>query len=128
MISPSILEQITFLYTNNLLASADFYENILGLDLALDQRACRIYRTATGAYLGFCQHDEVSIDHSDVILTLVTPEVDEWHEVLVQRGVSIDKPPALNPKFQIYHFFFRDPNGYLIEIQKFLDPAWQGSE
>jgi hypothetical protein len=24
----------------------------------------------------------------------------------------------------IYHCFLRDPNGYLIEIQRFLDPAW----
>ena len=26
----------------------------------------------------------------------------------------------------IYHCFLRDPNGYLIEIQRFLNPAWHG--
>jgi catechol 2,3-dioxygenase-like lactoylglutathione lyase family enzyme len=122
---PTVSGQITFLYTNNLSATADFYENTVGLELALDQRACRIYKTAPAAFLGFCHREEISKDHQDIIITLVTPEVDLWHKLFIQRGVSIEKPPALNPKFQIYHFFFRDPNGYLIEVQEFLDPAWK---
>ena len=124
MDSPAIAEQITFLYTTDLIKTAEFYEQVLGLEMVLDQQACRIYKTAPGAFLGFCRRDQVSNDHPDIILTLVTPEVDEWHQVLVRRGVAIEKPPAINPKFNIYHFFFRDPNGYLIEVQKFLDPAW----
>jgi len=121
---PTFSDQITFLYTDDLNATADFYENSIGLPLTLDQQACRIYKTAPGAFLGFCQREGVSSHHPDIIITLVTPDVDQWHEHLVQRGVAIEKPPALNPKFQIYHFFFRDPNGYLVEVQKFLDPGW----
>ena len=37
-------------------------------------------------------------------------------------------PPALNPEYGIYHCFLRDPNGYLVEIQRFLDPSWAGAE
>ncbi|OQY24133.1 MAG: hypothetical protein DRJ03_06405 [Chloroflexi bacterium] len=33
----------------------------------------------------------------------------------------------LNPRYNIYHCFLRDPNGYLIEIQRFLDSAWKGT-
>ena len=99
---PAISEKITFLYTDDLKTTTEFYEEHLGLDLALDQQACRIYKTAAGAYLGFCRRDQVSHDHPDIILTLVTTEVDEWYRVLVQRGVAIEKPPALNPKFNIY--------------------------
>ena len=29
-----------------------------------------------------------------------------------------------NERFDIYNFFARDPDGYLVEIQRFLDPAW----
>ena len=39
--------------------------------------------------------------------------------VLQARGVQFDKPPELNPKYAIYHCFLRDPNGYLLEIQRF---------
>jgi catechol 2,3-dioxygenase-like lactoylglutathione lyase family enzyme len=40
---PAIDQQITFLYTRDLAATAQFYEGILGLKIALDQGDCRIY-------------------------------------------------------------------------------------
>jgi len=40
----------------------------------------------------------------------------------MERGVVFDSPPALNPKYNIYHCFLRDPNGYLLEIQRFEQP------
>ena len=124
-------QQVTFLYTSDLDATAHFYESVLGLPLALDQGVCRIYQVAAGAFVGFCQKtDALTWDNdgpSDVILTLVTEDVDAWYERLGAEGVSFEKPPTLNPKFNIYHCFLRDPNGYLIEIQRFHDPTWPRS-
>jgi catechol 2,3-dioxygenase-like lactoylglutathione lyase family enzyme len=117
--------QITFCYTPDLEAAAQFYEDVLGLPLALDQGACRIYRVAKCAYLGFCTRADAPRPDG-IILTLVTDDVDGWHARLVQRGVEFEKPPALNEKFNIYHCFLRDPAGYLIEIQRFEDPRWPG--
>ncbi len=125
---PKINQQITFLYTANLVATAQFYEGILGLELVLDQGTCRIYRTSQTGYLGFCQRDGIDRDHPDVIFTLVTPQVDEWYAHLQAQGVLFEKPPTFNPRYSIYHCFLRDPNGYLIEIQHFLNPAWGGSD
>jgi catechol 2,3-dioxygenase-like lactoylglutathione lyase family enzyme len=95
---PPIEKQITFLYTNDLTTSAQFYEDKLGLELWLDQGSCRIY---------------------SVIFTLVTQQVDEWYEYLKKLGVEFEKPPTFNEKYKIYHCFLHDPNGYLIEIQRF---------
>jgi len=120
-------QQITFLYTRDLVATARFYEEVMGLPLALDQGDCRVYRVSTDAYLGFCRRKSAPEQPSGVILTLVTPDVDQWYRALSGRGVAFEKPPALNPRYNIYHCFLRDPNGYLIEIQRFLDPAWTGS-
>ena len=119
-------QQVTFLYTADLQTTADFYANALGLPLVLDQGGCRIYRVAADAFVGFCSHSSAGErnDTSGVVLTLVTDEVDRWYEHLLARGVAFDKPPAHNSTYNIYHCFFRDPNGYLIEIQRFLDPAW----
>lgn len=122
MSHPSISQQITFFYTEDLESTANFYEEVMGLKLALDQGVCRIYLTAPGAFLGFCQRIEVQSDHLNVIFTLVTRDVDGWFEYLQQKGVVIEKEPVFNPRFNIYHFFLRDPNGYLIEVQHFLDP------
>lgn len=121
---PLISEQITFFYTSDLAATAYFYERVVGLELVLDQGACRIYRTSQAAYLGFCQREETGQVHPDVIFTLVTPQVDEWYTHLSEKGVIFENPPAFNPRYNIYHCFLRDPNGYLIEIQQFLDPGW----
>jgi catechol 2,3-dioxygenase-like lactoylglutathione lyase family enzyme len=117
-------QQVTFLFTRDLAATARFYEELLGLPLVLDQGSCRIYRTCGEAYLGFCERDEATPSPAGIIFTLVTPEVDRWFEYLRGRGVEFERTPTLNPQYKIYHCFLRDPNGYLIEIQRFLDPAW----
>jgi catechol 2,3-dioxygenase-like lactoylglutathione lyase family enzyme len=54
----------------------------------------------------------------------VTQEVDEYCRLLRERGVVFEKEPAFNADYQIYHCFLRDPNGYLVEIQRFEDPRW----
>nr|MBN1228422.1 VOC family protein [Anaerolineae bacterium] len=122
---PPIDSQITFLYTRDLEKTVAFYEGVLGLDLWLDQGTCRIYRTAADSYLGLCERKEMpdlpaGPDQHRVIFTLVTDAVDEWYKYLQEQGVEFEKPPQENPRYRIYHCFLRDPEGYLIEIQRFL--------
>jgi catechol 2,3-dioxygenase-like lactoylglutathione lyase family enzyme len=123
----AVSQQITFLDTPDLARTADFYERILGLRLARDQGTCRIYHVCGGAYLGFCRRDAASAVAPSgaaavVVLTLVTDEVDEWCARLAAEGVEIVKAPADNPPYRIYNAFARDPNGYLVEIQRFWEP------
>ena len=115
---------ITFLPTRDLAQTAQFYEEVLKLELALDQTRCRIYRVAASGFLGFCLKDEVT-PQDGVMLTLVTEEVDHWQSLMAEHDVPIEKGPVFNPDFQIYQMFLRDPNGYLIEIQRFEDPRWR---
>ena len=115
--------QVTFVYTADLAASERFYGEVLGLPLALDQGSCKIYRVSTGAQLGVCLRPGAEPPQG-VILTLVTQDVDGWYRRLEALGVNIEKAPAYNPKYQIYHCFLRDPSGALVEIQRFEDPAW----
>ena len=123
---PPIRQQVTFLHTADLEKTADFYENILGLPLVLDQGTCRIYGTDARqtAFLGFCRHLEPPTIGNSVILTLVSPAVDQWADYLSAQGIELEKPPVYNADYDIYHCFLRDPNNYLIEIQHFHDPAW----
>jgi catechol 2,3-dioxygenase-like lactoylglutathione lyase family enzyme len=121
---PTLDQQVTFLYTRRLAESARFYEHVLGLPLVLDQGTCRIYHVAGAAFVGVCERADAPAQPSDVIFTLVTQEVDRWYEYLMAQGVAIEKPPVFNPVYNIYHFFLRDPSGYLIEIQTFRDPTW----
>lgn len=115
--------QITFCYVPDLAASACFYEDVLRLELVVDQGTCRIYRVAGGGYLGFCERP-IEPRPESVLLTLVTDDVDGWHERLVAARVSVDQEPRVSAEYGIYHAFYRDPAGYRIEIQRFDDPAW----
>ena len=90
----------------------------------IDQGSCRIYSVSSDGFVGFCEHLDAPEKPGGLILTLVTSEVDAWYHYLSQQGVEFEKPPIHNPTYNIYHAFLRDPNGYLIEIQQFLDPAW----
>ena len=124
---PPFDQQVTFLYTRDLAASAHFYGELLGLPLVLDQALCRIYQVSGDAFLGICQRDSGELNPAAVIFTFVvaaTDAVDNWHALLVARGVLFEKAPTLNPAYNIYHCFLRDPSGYLLEIQTFRDPAW----
>ena len=124
MSRPNIYQQVTFLYTNDLERSVNFYSEIMGLEMVLDQVYCKIFQVSRGGFLGVCATGQVSEIHDDVIFTFVTDQVDEWHSYLVNRNVQIEKVPNHNKKFNIYQMFLRDPNGYLLEIQEFLSPDW----
>ncbi len=112
---------ITFLGTNDLDKTHEFYNKLLGLELYKDQGLCRIYNVAEGGKIGFCCHMDVVLGDKSPIITLLTPHVDTAYENLKNQGYEVIKEPKINTKFNIYHFFIKDPNSYTVEIQKFLD-------
>ena len=70
-------QQVTFLYTDDLEAGHRFWGGAMGLEMVLDQGACRIYRTAPNAFVGICRHRGQPADHeAGVWYTLVTDDVE----------------------------------------------------
>ena len=123
MHTPPFQQSVCFFHTADLSATDAFYRDVLGLPLTLDQGACRIYQVAPTGFIGFCTHrNPASTD--GIIITLVTTDVEARYASLVARGVVFEKPLTFNAKFNITQAFLRDPNGYLVEIQRFEDPAW----
>jgi catechol 2,3-dioxygenase-like lactoylglutathione lyase family enzyme len=115
---------ITFLPTKNLDLTSKIYREILGLPLRLDQGSCHIFQITPESHIGFCTGLKSVDSPHEIIITLVTDDVDDVYKYLVANGAQADAPPRINEQFQIHHFFITDPNGYRIEIQKFLDPRW----
>jgi catechol 2,3-dioxygenase-like lactoylglutathione lyase family enzyme len=114
-------QQLTFLFVADLERSAAFYEGALGLDLVRDQGDCRIYRVAPSAYLGVCERPD-RVEPEGVIVTLVTDDVAGWHARLVDAGADVVAEPEHSEHYRIHHAFYRDPDGHLVEIQRFDDP------
>ena len=117
--------QITFLYVADLRRSAEFYEHTLRLSLAADQGNCRIYRvTGSESYLGICERKATASTGDTLIFTIVTADVDAWYRQITSMGWACESPPSVNQRYNIYHFFLRDPDGYKLEFQRFLDEDW----
>ncbi len=123
MVVSAFDQQVTFLLVADLERSTTFYRDVLGLELVLDQGDCRIMRVTDTAFVGFCERVGQT-DPGSVLVTLVTDDVDGRHAALIDAGIPCEKEPQLNPTYNVYHAFYRDPDGFLVEIQRFLDPAW----
>ncbi len=111
---------IVFFGTEDMEATHQFYNQVLGLPLYKDQGVCRIYQVPGGGGLGFCTHVPVVKGEKTPILTLLTEDVDGLWKRLHDAGMKPQQPKT-NDKFRIYHFFVPDPSGYTVEIQRFLD-------
>ncbi len=119
----SFSEFITFIYVSDLRRAHSFYTDAFGLEQVLDQGGCRIYRVVGDAYVGICERPD-QVNPGSVILTFVTDEVDEWHARALAAGGLEEKAPAVTERYGIYNSFVRDADGYLVEVQRFLDPEW----
>jgi len=121
---PAPFEQsVCFFHTANLAETTRFYGDLLGLPLALDQGACAIFQVSPDGFIGFCTHRSPA-SPDGVIVTLVTRDVEGVYERLIAQGLPFEQPLKYNAQFQITHAFLKDPNGYLVEIQRFDDPRW----
>ncbi|MCS6891223.1 MAG: VOC family protein, partial [Rhodovarius sp.] len=59
-----------------------------------------------------------------VVFTFVAQDVDGWYRFLREKGVAIPHPPQFSAEYRVYHFFFRDPAGNTLEIQRFERSDW----
>ncbi len=114
--------QVMFLPTDDHQKSIDFYEGVLGLELVRDQGLCRIYKTGPSAYVGFCDRGYSIPTEFRVVITLLIDDVDGVYAAAQKAGVPTENTPGTSERFNVYQFFLRDPNGYLVEIQRFNDP------
>lgn len=128
---PPFDQHVTFLYAEKPKECWRFYEEALGLPLAQDQGTCRIYEVAPGsrAFLGICRAraprltDDPRVEGGAVV-TFVVQDVEGWHARLAARGVPIAAAPAFSETYRVTSFFFRDPAGHTLEIQRFERPDW----
>jgi len=125
---PPLTGQITWVYTRDLEAAERFYGGQLALREVYRTEAARIYACGPSAHIGVCREfDDRVVEPKGGMITLLTDDVDGWYAHLQAAGVPMLGPPERHARFAIYSFFALDPEGYRIEFQKFLDPAWRAT-
>jgi lactoylglutathione lyase len=115
---------ITFVYYVDLPRAMQFYEDVMGLTLEIDQGWSKIYRVTPNGYVGLV--DETRGSHranaiKPVQICMRVADVDQWHAYIVGRGIEVKRAPRSNEELKIRAFVFNDPEGYQIEIQSALD-------
>ena len=106
---------ILFLRTRKPTDLEEFYVNRLGCEIWMVQADCRIYRHGNFLF-GFCERETTD---SRAMLTFIfdsRAEIDALYEKFSDRALN---RPALNEKYDIYHFFARDPEERTVEFQYF---------
>ena len=114
-------KMITFLYYKDLEKGIDFYQNVLGFSMIIDQGWCKIYQISDSGYLGIVDEAKGMQNwHKDktVQICIRVPEVAPWYEYCRELA-----PPNLSEMFisdelKIKAFVFDDPEGYQIEFQE----------
>jgi predicted enzyme related to lactoylglutathione lyase len=123
--APNIDSTVTMFYYKDLAVVAPFYEKTLGLTKTLDLGWCKLYRVSATSTVGLIDERQgfhkVAND-KPAMLSIVTTDVDAWHERMVAAGVRIVKPlkpltelpaPGMAP---VRGFVVRDPGGYTVEF------------
>jgi predicted enzyme related to lactoylglutathione lyase len=116
---------ITFFYYKNVERANDFYGKIMGFDLYIDQGWSKIYKISENAFLGVVDERKGAQRANEikpVELTLVVDDPDAWYTYLCTQDVEIINEPHTLEELSLRMFLLHDPEGYLIEIQKFLNP------
>ncbi len=111
---------ITFFYYRDLPGAMRFYEDILGLPLAIDQGWCKIYRICPNAHVGLVDETRGMNKWAavkPVQLCIRVTQVDDWYAYATAKGLDKLSKLFVNDALGIRAFVFADPEGYQIEIQ-----------
>lgn len=111
---------ITFFYYRDLPRAMAFYEDVLGLPLAIDQGWCKIYRIGGLAHVGLV--DEArgmhkALPSKPVQLCIRVSDVDAWYAYATAKTLPGLSRLFVNDQIGIRAFVFDDPEGYQLEIQ-----------
>ncbi|MEM9348831.1 MAG: VOC family protein [Pseudomonadota bacterium] len=117
---------ITFFYYRDLSGAMRFYEDILGLPLAIDQGWCKIYEICPGAHVGLVDEtkgmNKWTAD-KPVQLCIRVEDVAAWYDYATAQQLTGLSKLFENDALGIRAFVFNDPEGYQIEIQSATRPG-----
>jgi len=122
-LSEEVKGVITWLYYQDLPKAMEFYETVLGLNMVVDQGGAKIYKIREGAYVGLVDENRGYHRASDikpVILCMNVYDADSWYERVRSHDLEIEVMLKESEVLKVKVFMFRDPEGYVIEIQETL--------
>jgi catechol 2,3-dioxygenase-like lactoylglutathione lyase family enzyme len=111
-----------FLYYKDLDRATAFYQHTLGMELVADYDMARIFRMTADSYLVLVDATKgmhTADEPKSVALALLTDQLTEWHAYLATKGIAPRSPFSLKPGRAHDGFVIADPEGYLLEFERF---------
>jgi catechol 2,3-dioxygenase-like lactoylglutathione lyase family enzyme len=111
-----------FWYYKDLDRATAFYQDTLGFELVADYSMARIFRLAEASYLILVDATKgmhTADEPKSVALALLTDQLEDWHTYLGSKGISPGRPFAARPGSAHDGFVVKDPEGYLLEFERF---------
>jgi catechol 2,3-dioxygenase-like lactoylglutathione lyase family enzyme len=96
----------------------------MGLPQVLDQGVCRVFQVSPTGFLGVCDKPGRPRGTKGMMFTFLVEDLDAAYAHYKARGVPFEAPPDLSPGRAVYSCFFKDPEGYWLELQEFNEPRW----
>jgi predicted enzyme related to lactoylglutathione lyase len=122
--APWVQANIVFLYYRDVPAAQRFYEDVIGLTLAVDQGFSKIYQVSPTSFIGLVDESQGLHRASEakaVTVSFVTEQIDEWYAYLQSKGVKMRGPIGNATRHPTRGFVAYDPEGYYLEFERFLD-------
>ncbi len=108
---------IVFFNTQKLDEIKAFYIDKVGCRMWMDQGDCVILRFGN-MLTGFCKREKADLQG---LITFFYDSREGVDRAYKQFKDIADAPPRDNPRYPIYHFFAKDPEGRNIEFQYFTN-------
>lgn len=108
---------IVFFKTKELEELKEYYLKKVECKMWMDQGDCCILQNGNFLF-GFCTRENVETQGMITFYYNEKGEVDRFYEKFRDTA---DEKPRDNPKYPIYHFFSKDPEGRIIEFQYFYN-------
>jgi len=103
-----------------------FYGEVMGFEMVVDQGWSKIYKIRDGAYIGLVDESKGyhrASEKKPVIVCLNVNDADAWYDRVKAAGVEVENLPKESDRLKIKVFMFKDPEGYVVEIQESLPGA-----
>jgi len=122
---------VLWLYSNDVHAMSEFYDNVMGFDLVVDQGWAMIHRSSASGFIGpvdGAKGMHTWTEDKAVMVSLLTTDIDGWFAYLgeEQDFTMRDGEILVESRAGARVFVGQDPDGYFIELDEFF--AAEGNE
>jgi len=114
---------ITFFYYDDLEKATKFYDKIMGFEKVIDLPLAKVFRVHGDSHVGLVDGHTGYLKFKEdkpVMLSWFSDDIDGWYRHLLENEVEVEQPPEKQSYLEMKTMLFRDPEGYLLEVMKWL--------